>query len=141
VGALLFRWVFVNDIGYFIYILDRLGIHKVRPLEDPTVAMILLISYACWRTLGFAILMFLAGLKSIPKDLYEAAEVDGASDWQSFRNVTLPMLATPDDDHPGDADGEQPQQCRGAASRRRRRPGRCDQHPAARTLPSRLRAV
>ncbi len=61
VGALLFRWVFVNDIGFFIYSLDQLGIHNIKPLEDPTVAMALLIGYACWRTLGFAILMFLAG--------------------------------------------------------------------------------
>ena len=95
VGALLFRWVFINDIGYFIYTLERLGIYNVRPLENADVAMVLLIAYACWRTLGFAILMFLAGLKSIPKDLYEAAEVDGASGWQSFRRVTLPMLKTP----------------------------------------------
>lgn len=94
VGALLFRWVFVNDIGLFIYTLERLGIHNIRPLEDSTVAMALLIGYACWRTLGFAILMFLAGLKSIPKDLFEAADVDGASEWQSFRNITLPMLKT-----------------------------------------------
>jgi ABC-type sugar transport system permease subunit len=95
VGALLFRWVFINDIGYFIYTLERLGIYNVRPLENADVAMVLLIAYACWRTLGFAILMFLAGLKSIPKDLYEAAEVDGASGWQSFRRITLPMLKTP----------------------------------------------
>jgi ABC-type sugar transport system permease subunit len=95
VGALLFRWVFINDIGYFIYTLERLGIYNVRPLENADVAMVLLIAYACWRTLGFAILMFLAGLKSIPQDLYEAAEVDGASGWQSFRRVTLPMLKTP----------------------------------------------
>jgi multiple sugar transport system permease protein len=95
VGALLFRWVFVNDIGLFIYTLDQLGIHNIKPLEDPTVAMALLIAYACWRTLGFAILMFLAGLKSIPKDLFEAASVDGASDWQTFRSITMPMLKTP----------------------------------------------
>jgi ABC-type sugar transport system permease subunit len=95
VGALLFRWVFVNDIGFFIYTLDQLGIHNIKPLEDPRVAMALLIAYACWRTLGFAILMFLAGLKSIPKDLFEAASVDGATDWQAFRSITMPMLKTP----------------------------------------------
>jgi ABC-type sugar transport system permease subunit len=95
VGALLFRWVFANDIGFGAYFLESMGIYNVRPLEDGTVAVILLIAYACWRTLGFAILMFLAGLKGIPADLYEAAEVDGASPWQSFRRITLPMLKTP----------------------------------------------
>jgi len=95
VGALLFRWVFVNDIGIGLYILDSIGISNFRPLEDGTTAMIVLIAYACWRTLGFALLLFLAGLKSIPGELYEAAHVDGASGWQRFTRITLPMIRTP----------------------------------------------
>lgn len=95
VGALLFRWVFVNDIGLGLYVLDSIGFTNFRPLEDGTVAMIVLIGYACWRTLGFALLLFLAGLKSIPAELYEAAHVDGASDWQRFVRITLPMIRTP----------------------------------------------
>jgi ABC-type sugar transport system permease subunit len=95
VGALLFRWVFVNDIGVGMYLLEQLGIRNFHPLSDPTMAMAVMIAFACWRTLGFAMLLLLAGLKSIPVELYEAAHVDGASAWQRFRRITLPMLRTP----------------------------------------------
>ncbi len=94
VGALLFRWVFVNDIGIAVYLLEQIGI-KFRPLADATNGMTVLVMFALWRTLGFAVILLLAGLKSIPTDLYEAAHVDGASAWQRLRWVTLPMLRTP----------------------------------------------
>lgn len=95
VGALLFRWVFINDIGLGIYALELIGVSNFRPLSDGSTAMMVLILFACWRTLGFAMLLMLAGLKSIPEDLYEAAHVDGASSWQRFTNITVPMLKTP----------------------------------------------
>jgi ABC-type sugar transport system permease subunit len=95
VGALLFRWVFVNDIGLGIYGLELLGVSAFRPLSSASTAMAVLVLFACWRTLGFAMLLLLAGLKSIPEDLYEAAHVDGASAWQRFLHVTVPMLKTP----------------------------------------------
>jgi multiple sugar transport system permease protein len=47
---------------------------------------------AAWRNMGFLMIIFLAGLQTIPRDLYEAAEVDGSSRWQQFRHVTLPLL-------------------------------------------------
>lgn len=95
VGALLYKWVFVIDIGFGRYWLDQLGFHNYSPLSDPTQAMVALILYSIWRSLGFAMLLLLAGLKSIPADLYEAAHVDGASAWQRFTRITLPMLRTP----------------------------------------------
>jgi ABC-type sugar transport system permease subunit len=94
VGALLFRWVFVNDIGLGVYLFDQIGI-AFRPLNDPVSAKAVLILFALWRTLGFAVIMLLSGLKSIPSDFYEAAHADGASAWQRFRWVTLPMMRTP----------------------------------------------
>lgn len=95
VGALLFRWVFVTDLGLGVYLMENLGFANFQPLGDSTVAMVVLILYALWRTLGFAVLLLLSGIKSIPTDLYEAAHVDGASAWQSFAKITLPMLKTP----------------------------------------------
>lgn len=95
VGALLFRWVFVTDLGLGVYIVEQLGYPNFQPLGDRRVAMIVLILYALWRTLGFAVLLLLSGIKSIPVDLYEAAHVDGASAWQRFVKITLPMLKTP----------------------------------------------
>lgn len=94
VGALLFRWVFVNDLGLAAYIFEYLGF-SFRPLGDAKTAMVLLIVFALWRTLGFTVVVLLAGIKSIPAELYEAAHVDGASAWQRLKNITLPMLKTP----------------------------------------------
>jgi multiple sugar transport system permease protein len=51
-----------------------------------------IIAMAAWRNLGFAMIVFLAGLQTIPAQLYEAASIDGAGRWQMFRNVTLPLL-------------------------------------------------
>ena len=94
VGALLFRWVFVNDIGIAVYMFEQIGI-QFRPLADGTSAMLMLIVFSLWRTLGFAVILLLSGLKSIPQDFFEAAHVDGASAWQRLTWVTLPMLRTP----------------------------------------------
>jgi ABC-type sugar transport system permease subunit len=95
VGALLYKWVFVIDLGLGRYLMEQLGNYNYDPLSDPLQAMVVLIIYAIWRTLGFAMLLLLAGLKGIPADLYEAAHVDGASAWQRFTRITLPMLRTP----------------------------------------------
>lgn len=95
VGALLFRWVFVTDLGLGVYLMENLGFANFQPLGNRVVAMVILILYALWRTLGFAVLLLLSGIKSVPVDLYEAAHVDGASAWQRFVKITLPMLKTP----------------------------------------------
>jgi len=73
-----------------------LGVQNYSPLADPAQAMVVLIIYSIWRSLGFAmLLLLLAGLKSIPIELYEAAHVDGATAWQRFTRINLPMLKTP----------------------------------------------
>lgn len=94
IGSLLFQWVFVADFGWTAHILTTLLAISYKPLSEPASAMAILVLYATWRTLGFAMLILLAGLKSIPGDLYEAAQVDGAKPWRSFLHITLPMLQT-----------------------------------------------
>jgi len=94
VGALLFRWFFVADISPGVYLASLLGLH-IKPLTDPTLSMVTLILVALWRTLGFAVLILLAGIKAIPAEYYESATVDGANTGQQFRLITLPMLKTP----------------------------------------------
>ena len=61
-------------------------------LANPTLAMPAIIAMAAWRNLGFAMVIFIAGLQTIPRSLYEAAEMDGAGRWASFRHVTVPLL-------------------------------------------------
>jgi multiple sugar transport system permease protein len=94
VGALLFRWVFVNEIGLGLYLLQQMGL-GFDPLSSPFWGMAVLIAFACWRTVGFATILMLSGLKAIPIDYYEAASVDGASTLQKLWSITLPQLRTP----------------------------------------------
>lgn len=95
VGALLFKWVFVNDIGVGLYWLHNLGLHGFDPLSNGFAAMAVLIVYASWKTLGFVVILLLAGIKAIPASYYEAAHVDGATAMQRFWAITLPLLRTP----------------------------------------------
>ena len=67
-----------------------------RPIDwlgDPHWAMPAIILFAVWKNFGYNMMIFLAGAAGIPEDLYEAARIDGASGWQQFRHITLPMLA------------------------------------------------
>jgi ABC-type sugar transport system permease subunit len=95
VATLLFRWVFVNDIGLANSLLRWLGMSDFSLLNDPTAAMALLIAVSVWKRIGYALIILLAGLKGIPDDFGEAASLDGATDWQIFRLITLPLLKTP----------------------------------------------
>jgi multiple sugar transport system permease protein len=62
------------------------------PLADPHLALLAIMIAEIWKTTPFAALILLAGLQSIPEDVYEAATIDGATSWQKFRHVTLPLL-------------------------------------------------
>jgi multiple sugar transport system permease protein len=80
------------DVGLINMLLDGFGISGPAWLADPVLAMPSIIAMAVWRNLGFAMIVFLAGMQAIPATLYEAASIDGANRRQSFRWVTLPML-------------------------------------------------
>lgn len=95
VATLLFRWVFVNDIGIAVWAFQRLGFGEFQPLNSAGGAMALLVAVSVWKRIGYAVIVLLAGLKSIPGELEEAATVDGAGAWQIFRRITLPLLKTP----------------------------------------------
>jgi len=95
VATLLFRWVFVNDIGIAAYLMSRFVGGVGQLLTTPSGAMGLLIVVSVWKRIGYAVIVLLAGLKSIPGELHEAARIDGASGWQIFRLITLPLLKTP----------------------------------------------
>ncbi len=86
-----FRWLFQTD-GVVNALLARLGITPIAWLGDPTWAMPVLILFSIWKQLGFNLVVFLAGLQTIPTSRYEAAALDGANTWQQFRYITLPGL-------------------------------------------------
>ncbi|MGI0494560.1 carbohydrate ABC transporter permease [Alkalinema pantanalense CENA528] len=86
-----FRWLFQTD-GPINGLLGFLGIAPIGWLASPTWAMPVLILVSIWKQLGFNMVVFLAGLQTIPSSRYEAAELDGANDWQQFWHITLPGL-------------------------------------------------
>ena len=90
--AVVWRFLLNPDAGLINMLLGGLGIKGPAWLADPVFAMPSIIAMAVWRNLGFAMVVFLAGLQTIPATLYEAASIDGAGRWQAFRYVTIPML-------------------------------------------------
>jgi len=91
-AGLIFRWFFEYNTGIVNDLLGRAGIEPLQWLSSPTLAFVAIAIAIIWKASSFMALMLLAGLQTIPKSLYEAAEVDGASKWQQFREITLPML-------------------------------------------------
>lgn len=81
-----------KDIGIVSYYLSFLGIHLVDWLNNPKWAMPAVVFISIWKNFGLTMIMLLAGLNNIPKHYYEAAEIDGASSWKKFWNITLPLL-------------------------------------------------
>lgn len=90
--AVVWRFLLNPDQGLLNMLLAGVGINGPAWLADPLLAMPSIIAMAAWRNLGLAMIVFLAGLQTIPAQLYEAASIDGAGRWQAFRNVTLPLL-------------------------------------------------
>ncbi|MBA2719489.1 MAG: sugar ABC transporter permease [Chloroflexi bacterium] len=90
--AVVWRFLLNPDVGLINSVLRGIGISGPDWLASPALAMPSIIAMAVWRNLGFAMVVFIAGLQAIPAVLYEAASIDGAGRWQSFRYVTLPML-------------------------------------------------
>ena len=86
------RMLFQEDVGPINEMLRDLGFEGIPWLTHPTWAMISLILIDVWQWSSFMILMLIAGLQSVPLDLYDAARVDGATSWQTFWRVTLPLV-------------------------------------------------
>ncbi|MGH7717555.1 MAG: carbohydrate ABC transporter permease [Gemmatimonadaceae bacterium] len=91
--AIVWRYLYHTRYGLLNYALSSVGIAPVDWLGDPRWAMPAIILLAVWKNFGYNMLIFIAGLQSIPRELYEAADLDGAGAWHRFRHVTLPMLA------------------------------------------------
>ncbi len=90
--AVIWRYLLHTRYGMLNYGLERLGIDPVDWLGDPNWAMPAIILFAVWKNFGYNMVILLAGLQTIPNDLYEAARIDGANAWHRFRHVTLPGL-------------------------------------------------
>jgi arabinogalactan oligomer/maltooligosaccharide transport system permease protein len=92
ISAFVWRFIYNGDIGFLNNLLESMGIEKVPWLSDPAWAMFAVIVANTWLAIPFNMVTMLGGLQSIPNELYEAAEVDGANWTQKFMGITLPML-------------------------------------------------
>jgi multiple sugar transport system permease protein len=90
--AIVWRYLYHTRYGLLNYALGAVGAAPIDWLGDPRWAMPAIIVMAVWKNFGYNMLIFIAGLQSIPGELYDAASVDGASPMRQFLNVTLPML-------------------------------------------------
>ena len=91
-SSLLWLWIFNPEFGLANAALTALGLPRLFWLQDPALAKAAFIIMSFW-SIGGQMVILLAGLKGIPRTLYEAAEIDGAGRWASFRHITLPMLS------------------------------------------------
>lgn len=91
-AAVIWTWLFQADYGLINWFLSLFGIKNIGWLNDPDYALTALIIVGIWKRVGYNMVIFLAGLQVIPKVLYEAADIDGASNWAKFKNITWPLL-------------------------------------------------
>ena len=93
-AAVIWRWLYQPDFGAINWLLWQLGVDEgPRWLTTPDLALPSLMLIALWASVGGgAMVIFLAGLQSVPRELHDAAAIDGANAWQRFRNVTLPLI-------------------------------------------------
>jgi multiple sugar transport system permease protein len=90
--SVVWKFLYRDNGGLFNTMLDWVGIDGPGWLDSTALSLPSLVVMAVWRNFGTLMVIFLAGLQTIPQEVAEAAEVDGASGWSRFRHITLPML-------------------------------------------------
>ena len=91
--ALVWQWILNRKLGLLNQFLKMLGLQGQSWLTDPNIAMFSVIIVSVWQSVGYNMLLFLAGLQGIPETLYEAAKIDGGGTMSRFWHITLPMLS------------------------------------------------
>jgi multiple sugar transport system permease protein len=92
VVAILWNALYATDVGLINSLLAKAGVSPVPWLTDPSLAMPAIAVMVTWKNVGFYVVIYLAGLQYVPRSCQEAIELDGATAWQRFRHLTLPML-------------------------------------------------
>ncbi|CAH1208269.1 Melibiose/raffinose/stachyose import permease protein MelD [Paenibacillus auburnensis] len=91
--TMVWRWLYNEHFGLINYVLSRIGINAVDWVGNPKVSLISIAIIGIWSVIGYNMVLLLAGLQEIPKDFYEASEIDGASKLRQFFVITLPLLS------------------------------------------------
>jgi ABC-type sugar transport system permease subunit len=91
--TLLFKWLMDPQVGLFNHYLSMVGLPRSKFLTGSNSAMGSIVMVSIWKSLGWNTILLFAGLMDIPEEMYDAAKVDGASPWQSFWRITIPLLS------------------------------------------------
>jgi len=95
VASMLWKWMFNGEMGLFNFIITKFGLKPINVFSTASSSIASVIFVMAWRTMGYSMILMLAGLKGIPHDIVQAAEVDGASSSEIFWKVKLPLIKTP----------------------------------------------
>jgi len=91
--TMVWRWLYNYNFGFINHVLGEWGIGKIKWTENPKIALYSIIIIGIWSTIGYSMVIFLAGLQEIPRDYYEASTIDGASPFVQFFRITLPLVS------------------------------------------------
>ena len=91
--TMVWRWLYNFNFGFINHILANFGLEKVKWTENPNIALFSIAIIGIWSTIGYSMVILLAGLQEIPRDYYEASDIDGASSMKQFFNITLPLVS------------------------------------------------
>jgi multiple sugar transport system permease protein len=91
--SIVWSWIFEPKYGFANYILQMFSIPKSQWLQSSNTAMIGVIIVTVWKGFGWAMVFYLTALEKVPKQLYEAAAIDGANKWNKFISITLPLIS------------------------------------------------
>lgn len=91
--AMVWRWLYNSEFGLFNHLLNGMGISPVNWISNPDIAYISVAIVGIWSVIGYNMVLFIAGLKEIPRDYYEVAQIDGAGGVKQFFYITLPLIS------------------------------------------------
>ena len=92
-SGLVWKWLYNGDFGLLNQVLQVFGIPGTYWVSNPDTALFAIGVVQVWSQVGYYLVIFIAGIKAVPKEYWEAAEIDGANAWQRFWRITLPMLS------------------------------------------------
>lgn len=91
--AMVWRWLYNSEFGLLNHMLNSIGIKSVNWISNPSITYISIAVVGIWSVIGYNMVLFLAGLQEIPRDYYEAAQIDGATGVKQFMHITLPLIS------------------------------------------------
>ncbi len=91
--TMVWKWLYNNQYGLINHVLKSIGFEGVNWIDNPKVAMISIVIIGIWSTVGYSMVLLLAGLQEIPRDYYEASNIDGANAVKQFFSITIPLIS------------------------------------------------